>query len=388
MIGWPEVSLAEVCGKPQYGAIAKGSPTASGPRFVRQTDVVNGWINWNTVPFCDLDRSDFQKYAIKAGDLLISRLGSVGNAAIVRDTHDAVFAGYLVRFRADRSRVLPEFLGYELQSRGWWAHVNGFRSGAVQPTLNAQQMAAFRFRLPPLDAQQGIVGTLGALDDKIESNNRLVSLIPEVIRALVLRALADASQEAPVADLADFVNGGAYTKDASGTGRIVIRIAELNSGIGPSTVYSDREVPEEKTARAGDILMSWSGSLDVYRWCLDEAIINQHIFKVLPADKYPAWLVFDRLSEVMPVFRAIAKDKATTMGHIQRGHLTSTVVQLPNPDSLARLDSEIAPLWDRMLVAEQESVKLLALRDALLPALLSGQKHAHPGVDEARGAAR
>src|SRR5699024_3058727 len=104
----------------------------------------------------------------------------------------------------------------------------------------------------------------------------------------------------------------------------------------------------------------------------DEAIINQHIFKVTPAE-YPAWLVFDRLEAVMPEFRALAADKATTMGHIQRGHLTSTTISVPTSAVIARLDEELAPLWERLLLAERENLRLSRLRDALLPELLSGR---------------
>ena len=174
-------------------------------------------------------------------------------------------------------------------------------------------------------------------------------------------------------NLGAYVNGGPYTKGASGSGRMVIRIAELNTGPGPSTVYSDIGVPQDRTARAGDILMSWSGSLGVYRWFRDEAIVNQHIFKVLPKDGYPAWLVFDRLDAIMPAFQRIAKDKATTMGHIQRGHLETTQVAVPSPPVIKELDFRVTPLWDRLLLAERESLKLASLRDTLLPELLSGR---------------
>jgi type I restriction enzyme S subunit len=153
---------------------------------------------------------------------------------------------------------------------------------------------------------------------------------------------------------------------------MVLRIAELNSGPGSSTVYSGIEVPEDKTARAGDTLMSWSGSLGVYRWFRDEAIINQHIFKVIPTG-YPSWLVFDRLNHVMPVFQGIAQDKATTMGHIQRGHLESTTIKVPSPEDVKRLDAALDPLWQRLLLAERENVRLEILRDGLLPELLTGR---------------
>ena len=226
----------------------------------------------------------------------------------------------------------------------------------------------------PLRDQRAVGALLDKLDDKIESARQVGDVIPQLIRAMVDNCLSTSSaREVAVSSLATFVNGGAYTKGASGSGRIVIRIAELNSGPGASTVHSDIDVPDNKVAQPGDILMSWSGSLGVYRWALDEAIVNQHIFKVLPAESYPAWLVFDRLDEVMPVFRAIAKDKATTMGHIQRGHLESTLVGVPSASEIAALDYQLGPLWERLLLAEREAFKLCAVRDVLLPELLSGR---------------
>lgn len=227
--------------------------------------------------------------------------------------------------------------------------------------------------LPPIEEQRGISLTLGGLDDKIESNGRLLSEALALIAAELHAATCDSrAMVLPVATLARFVNGGAYTKGATGTGRMVLRIAELNSGPGGSTVYTELDVPDDKTARAGDLLMSWSGSLDIYRWTRDEAIINQHIFKVIP-NELPAWLVHDRLKAVMPIFQSIARDKATTMGHIQRGHLESTTVPIPSPEQVARLDARFGPLWKRLLLAERETHTLEALRDALLPELLSGR---------------
>lgn len=258
--------------------------------------------------------------------------------------------------------------------------LNQMNNDSAVPGLNRSHAEGLEIRLPGIDEQRGIAATLGALDDKIESNRRLVDLIPRFIRARVDGVVNESSESIPVATLAKFVNGGAFTKDATGKGRMVIRIADLNSGPGPSTVYNELVVPEDKTAKPGDILMSWSGSLGVYRWFRDEAIVNQHIFKVLPTG-YPAWLVFDRLDRVIEVFQGIAKDKATTMGHIQRGHLESTNVGMPLDAEIGTLDEELTPLWKRLLVAERESLRLERLRDVLLPELLSGRIR----VPEARG---
>ena len=270
-----------------------------------------------------------------------------------------------------RAGVNPRFLFYVTASQEFSDTATSSSEGTRMPRASWSVVKNFEIRDILSAEQRGIAATLGALDDKIESNRRIITLVPNLISKHVLGALSEVSDAISVSRLADFINGGAYTKGATGYGRMVIRIAELNSGPGGSTVYNDLDVGENQLARPGDILMSWSGSLGLYRWFRDEAIINQHIFKVVSC-VYPDWLIFDRLQSVMGIFRGIAQDKATTMGHIQRGHLDSTTVMIPSDESIRALDQKLAPLWAKLLLAERENLKLAALRDALLPELLSG----------------
>lgn len=347
-------------------------------RLLRGDNVGQGRLRWSGAKRFPAEKAhEFDRYRLAAGDVILSMdrpwIEAGLKYAVVRDVDlPCLLVQRVARLRA-RSGVDQRFLAYVIGSRGFTDHVRGVETGSAVPHISGKQIGEYEpGPLPPIDEQRSIAATLCALDDKIESNRRLVALIPNLIRARVLAALNETAEAVPVSTLADFVNGGAYTKGATGTGRMVIRIAELTKGPGGSTVYNDIDVPDEKTARAGDILMSWSGSLGVYRWAREEAIINQHIFKVIPAT-YPRWLVFDRLDAIMSVFRGIAKDKATTMGHIQRGHLASTSVAVPTSAKLAQLDGALVPLWQRLLLAERECLRLDRLRGALLPELLSGR---------------
>ena len=279
----------------------------------------------------------------------------------------------MVAVRPDPTKIYPRYLLAVLRSRVVRDRIDGMHVGTLIPHFKKGDFGKLMIPVPDCQQQKEIGDFYLLLSSKIEINKLLVERSLALLRSFVDRALAKEERNVAVADLGAYVNGGPYTKGASGSGRMVIRIAELNTGPGPSTVYSDIGVPQDRTARAGDILMSWSGSLGVYRWFRDEAIVNQHIFKVLPKDGYPAWLVFDRLDAIMPAFQRIAKDKATTMGHIQRGHLETTQVAVPSPPVIKELDFRVTPLWDRLLLAERESLKLASLRDTLLPELLSGR---------------
>jgi len=249
--------------------------------------------------------------------------------------------------------------------------LSGFDSGSVQPMLNRNYVARLAVCVPPLSEQRAIAEVLGALDDKIAANTELIRTA-ESLSWAVFASMFDETESLPLTSVAQFINGKAFTKDASGTGRVVVRIAELNSGIGGSTVFSDAAVPDQHVALPGDILFAWSGSLTLHRWFRPEAIINQHIFKVLPTEGRPRWLVWGLIARKLDEFKSIAADKATTMGHIQRRHLDEAV-DVPVREVIARHDEQMSALWSRTLSAERENLALAATRDALLPALMSGK---------------
>lgn len=122
----------------------------------------------------------------------------------------------------------------------------------------------------------------------------------------------------------------------------------------------------------GDLLFSWSGTLLVRRWTGAPAVLNQHIFRVVPKAGFPTWLVEAWIEQHLTGFRRTAADKATTMGHIQRHHLTEALVDVPPPPDLESLDAQWSPLDRLRMGLLQQTQMLVNIRDALLPKLVSG----------------
>ena len=180
----------------------------------------------------------------------------------------------------------------------------------------------------------------------------------------------------PLSSIAEFVNGRNFTKDATGTGRMIIRIAELSNG-GPtgSTVWNDLpRTAEQYLANPGNILFAWSGSLGIHVWDRNTGLVNQHIFKVIPKPPFAAPFVFFATEDLVDDFRAIAAGKAVTMGHIKRNDLDTHGVTCPSaPELITAFHKIVAPLWDRVRVARREALTLGSIRDLLLPRLISGK---------------
>ena len=352
-------------------------------------DIVDGRIDEASVArVTDEDAERLARYRVRSGDIVYSRRGDIRRRVLIRGAQEGWLCGtgcLRVRIgRAADASYLAAYLGHP-SVQAW---IERHAVGATMPNLNTSILGNVPVALPPISEQQRIAAVLGALDDKIDSNRRLAGALEETAAALFRARFIDflgvedlrdteagpiprGWKQGSLADLAKFVNGKAFTKDANGEGRPILRIKELKSGVGDTTPWTDITAPEENVARHHDILFAWSGSLDVYRWSGPEAVINQHIFKVVP-NGYPAWFVFRWIHAHMPGFQAIARDKATTMGHIQRRHLAEAPVPIPDPETLAAARDVVDPLDAQTSVLAAETMTLTAVRDALLPRLVSG----------------
>ena len=312
----------------------------------------------------------FTEHPVKtalAGDILISVRAPVGRINIA-DTDCAIGRGVMAvrpKNPADQT-YLAAVLG--AMGAEWDSHAS---DGTMFSNLSKPGLENMKIDWPE---DRGLIGELlDALTGKIEANRQLVDSIGRLIvdECHLAFERREGQDEISLVEAVRLVNGGAFTKDASQTGRMVIRIKELNSGPSESTIYNSISVPPEKTSYPGDVLFAWSGSLGVWRWYQDEAIINQHIFKVLPK-AHPVWLGWVHILNSLVGFQDIAAGKATTMGHITKDHLTRARVPKLSAAELDALTANVEPLWDYQVRIGQEMHSLIELREFVIPRLLVG----------------
>jgi len=258
------------------------------------------------------------------------------------------------------------------------------------------QVDAFKLikiKIPPLVEQKNIITILSMIDQKIELNQKMNKVLEEMAQDIFKSWFIDfepfkdgefeyneeLDKEIPkgwqvksINDIAYYINGKAFTKLSTPTGKMIIKIAELKNGIGSTTKYYDGPVSSENTAYFDDILFAWSASLGVYRWFGETSVINQHIFKVIP-NGFPKWFVYYQLLFAMPWFIKIAESKTTTMGHIKRSHLEEYKIVLPPYEIIQRLNSIIEPIYNKIAFNSKEMNILKKIRDILLPQLISGR---------------
>lgn len=250
----------------------------------------------------------------------------------------------------------------------------------------------FVFPAPPLDEQRRIAAVLGALDDKIELNRKMNRTLEEMAQAIFKSWFIDFDGHDDLVDseigrvprgwevrsldaIADFLNGAACQKYPAIDGEPclpVIKIRELNQGVTAQTDRATATIPDKWHVSDGDVLFSWSGSLVVKVWTGGPGALNQHLFKVT-SEAYPRWFYLSWVQHHLAEFQRIAVDKATTMGHIKRHHLTDAKCAVPPADVLAKVGALLEPVVNRQVANELQSRTLADLRDTLLPKLISGE---------------
>ena len=351
-------------------------------------------------------------FALARGDILLSTSASLGRIAVVSDEAiGAIPYTGIIRMRPRDERLVPSFIRYLLEGPDFQRQAEMVGVGSVIRHFGPMHLREMTVTLPPATEQRAIAHILGALDGKIEINRRMSETLEAIARALFkswfvdfdpVRAKAEARDPGlprPIADLfpdrfedsalgeipegwavcgldtiAQFLNGLALQKYPPDSGRSlpIIKIAQLRTGNTEAADRASADLDSAYIVEDGDVLFSWSGSLACVLWAGGRGALNQHLFKVT-SQRFPKWFYYNWIQQHLSGFRHIAAGKATTMGHIQRHHLSEALVVAPAPKILVAADRQIAPLVDSVVRNAVQCRTLAALRDLLLPKLISGE---------------
>lgn len=178
-------------------------------------------------------------------------------------------------------------------------------------------------------------------------------------------------------EIAVFTNGLACQKFRPKDDEVplpVIKIREMHDGISVDTEEVTSNIPESVKVYNGDVLFSWSASLEVMLWAYGLGGLNQHIFKVASANDFPKSFYYFQLLDYVDVFKKMAEARKTTMGHITQDHLQQSTIAIPdNKDIADKFEELISPIFKQIVKLQEEISNFIKQRDELLPLLMNGQ---------------
>ena len=366
--------------------------TDSGVNFIK-AEALNGDSSLDNSGFAFVSESTHERLKrsiLAEGDILVTIAGAqIGRCGIVRAEYLPANTNQAVGIiRVLRERANPRFVYYFFKNPQTFRMCQGIGGQAAQPNINLTVLKGFDLPLPDLRTQDAIVEVLSAYDDLIENNRRRIALLEEAARLLyrewfvrfpghehvkIIDGIPEGWQRFALSDLADFINGYPFKPTHLGDfGLPIVKIPELKHGVTEKTPRNPGDlIPEKYHLKDGDLLFSWSGTLAANVWASGPALLNQHLFHVIPRNRVSRGFLLCALHEALADFNN--QTVGATMKHIRRSALDQVFVALPDRAKTSMVEDVLKNTYTQLLVLHQHNRKLAQARDLLLPRLMNGE---------------
>ncbi|MCL5884272.1 MAG: restriction endonuclease subunit S [Deltaproteobacteria bacterium] len=364
------------------------------------------WIDRTARTLSDRGAQTMRSCLLPRGAVMMSCIATVGRCGI---TTRPSFTNQQINSVIPAAEADPRFLYYVFTQLGQELDSAG-GGGSVYTNVSKSRFSEIEISLPvDVNEQRAIAHILGTLDDKIEQNRRMNETLEAMARALFkswfvdfdpVRAKAegrDPGLPKHIADLfpdsfedselgeipkgwttssiyaiADVVYGAPFASaqfNAEGVGSPLIRIRDL-ADESPG-VWTPEVHPKGYKVRPGDIVVGMDGEFRAYLWGGVEAWLNQRVCIFNPKRGVSPAFVRNSITDLLA--QVEATETATTVIHLGKSDIDRFLVVVPTSPVLATFNRSCQPWYDRIVAGKRESRALAALRDTLLPKLISGE---------------
>lgn len=404
MTNWQEVRLGDVCIQITDGTHNTVKDCESGDCYLLSCkNIKNGNIEIGKNER-KIDRHTLEKLRKRTktakGDVLLSSVGTIGETAVIKlENPNYEFQRSVAIFKPNLNFITSEFLYYSLNSRK--DILQHSAEGAVQQCLFITPLKDFPISLPPIDVQKKIAGVLGALDDKIELNNKINQNLEAQAQALLKSWFIDFDlfggktpedwKKICLSDIAIFVGGYSYKGSelqSSSIAMATIKNFDRQGGfkldgfkeIVPSSklkvtqhvdlfdtlvAHTDLTQNAEVIGNA-EMLLSTAGYSDI--------IISMDVVKVLPQKGISKFLLAALLKDNRFKQHCLGYINGTTVLHLSKKALPEYTFVFPdNVNDVNKLTQILEYLYKRIALNIEENERLSQLRDTLLPKLMKGE---------------
>ena len=393
--------------------------TIEGETPVRLCNFVDVYYNWaitkekaKSFMVASAKQTEIDKCSIGKGMVAITKdsetRDDIGVATYIADDFEYVLLGYHCALITPNPAIVDgKYLNAFMHTRYIQKYFENNASGSGQRyTLSNDTIGNIPVLIPSIEEQRTIGKVLADIDCKIELNKLINDNLEAMAKQLydywfvqfdfpnedgkpykssggamvwnekLKREIPKGWHCGTLLDIAEYTNGLACQKyrPTDNNKLPVIKIKEMHDGLSADTEWVKADIPDDVKVFDGDVLFSWSASLEVMLWAYGNGGLNQHIFKVTSKNGYPRSFYFYQLIHYVGVFKQMAEARKTTMGHITQDHLRQSTIALPpNVEIANKLEEKLCPIFGEIVKNNQEIMTLTKQRDELLPLLMNGQ---------------
>ena len=377
-------------GKGSYGIAASAvERKADLPTYLRITDIFDdGTLNLSELKSVDAPNSD--KYILKPNDIVFARTGGSTGRNYFYDGSDGVFvyAGFLIKFSIDPEKVNPKYVKYYCRSKQYNDWVQSFNTGSTRGNINAQTFGNMEIPLPERKQQDYLVSILEPIDEKIKNNKQVNDNLQQQAAALFESWFVNYDpgdgvqpsewENAPLGSFVEIKRGGSprpIQDFLSDSGLRWLKISDVTSLSSPFVLEIKEHIKEEglrKTVflHAGELVLSNSATPGIPKILDVDTCIHDGwlYFPKSELSKYYLYLFFKHIRKEL-----VALGNGSVFTNLKTDILKAFPATKADESTLKEFDALVTPLFDAMLNADRENFKLAAMRDALLPKLMSSE---------------
>lgn len=350
-----------------------------------------------------------KEYLCKKGDFIVAMTqqaeGLLGSTAFVPEDDTYLHNQRIGLICVNEDKADKYYLDYLFRTNEVRKQIRDSATGSKVKHTSPSKIYAVEVCIPDLIIQKEIGKLLHMIDNKVQINNTICMELEAMAKTIydywflqfefpneegkpykssggkmvwnekLKKKIPVGWEVGNLYSIADFINGLAcqkYRPVKQNRKLPVIKIKEMHEGITNNTEYVRDDIPKNNIIDDGDILFSWSATLETMIWTGGKGGLNQHIFKVV-SKEHERYYVYMQLSVYIINFVHMAEARKTTMGHITTDHLKQSKIVIPPQNLTAIYNKTAQDLFDKIIVNNRQSRELISLRDFLLPLLMNGQ---------------
>ena len=375
-------------GKGSYGIAASAvERKAELPTYLRITDIFDdGTLNPNELKSVDAPNSD--KYILKPNDIVFARTGGSTGRNYFYDGSDGVFvyAGFLIKFSIDPEKVNPKYVKYYCRSKQYNDWVQSFNTGSTRGNINAQTFGNMEIPLPDRKQQDYLVSILEPIDEKIKINKQINDNLELQAQACFQELFVDNADPewaiGTISDLGAVVGGSTPSKAKpeyyTETGIAWITPKDLSVNKSKFISHGENDITELglKNSSAtimpeGTVLFSSRAPIGYIAVAAGEVTTNQGFKSIVPKPEIGTAFVYYFLKHNLPIIEGMAS--GSTFKEVSGSTMKGVPAVIPDTDTITRFNDFCSPIFAQQRILEEQNQSLAALRDNLLPKLMSGE---------------
>lgn len=350
------------------------------PAYLRISDI-NDDGTLNTADGKSVADPSAKNYMLKRGDIVFARTGGSTGRNYYYDERDGnfAFAGFLIKFSLDPTRVNPRFIKYYTQSKPYWNWIRSFNTGSTRGNINAKTLADMPIPLPSRPVQNAIVSICDSISEKIRLNNQLNGYLEELVDSEFAERFDSHGPKTPLKNVLSISTRSLNPRQHVGEVWEHYSIPAFDATHWPAFELADGIKSSKYVVDNNSILISKLNPSIKRVWvpaCLtDKAVCSTEfiVYKPLESGHKSFYCAAINAEE----FTAFLLEHVTgSTGSRQRTQPKATHnYPMPNP---SRIEIEsfctfADPIYQQIQANEIESQRLRSLRDTLLPKLMSGE---------------